>query len=102
MVGDAFLMDEIRKGNADIGFESSGHFILNYGNNILLGDGILVAKTLIDIFSRFNLNIVLSWLEEIQLTPMKTENLRVEKKILRSTTQKIHVNEQEKTNSNTK
>ena len=27
-VGDAFLMDEIIKGNADIGFESSGHFIL--------------------------------------------------------------------------
>ena len=75
-------MDEIRKGNADLGFESSGHFILNYGNNILLGDGILVAKTLIDIFSRYKLDIIFSWLKEIKLSPMKTENLRFEKKLL--------------------
>ena len=53
-VGDSFLMEEIKKGNADLGFESSGHFILNYGNNILLGDGLLVAKILIDIFSRYS------------------------------------------------
>ena len=81
-VGDSFLMEQIRKGNADLGFESSGHFILNYGNKILLGDGILVAKILVDIFSRYKLDTILSWLKEIQLTPMKTENLRLEKKLL--------------------
>ena len=81
-VGDAFLMKEIRKGNADIGFESSGHFILNYGNNILLGDGLLVAKILIDIFSRYDIDFIYTWLKEIQLSPMKTENLRLEKKLL--------------------
>lgn len=82
-VGDTFLMEEIRKGNADLGFESSGHFILNYGNNVLLGDGILVAKILIDIFSRHNIDLIFSWLKEIRLSPMKTENLRLDKKLLK-------------------
>ena len=82
-VGDSFLMEEIKQGNADLGFESSGHFILNYGNNILLGDGLLVAKTLIDIFSTYSSDIIISWLEEIKLYPMKTENLRIEKAMLK-------------------
>ena len=80
-VGDAFLMEEIINGNANLGFESSGHFILNYGNNILLGDGLLVAKILIDIFSRYNMKNIILWLKEIQLTPMITENLILNKKI---------------------
>ena len=81
-VGDAFLMEEIKKGNADLGFESSGHFILNYGNNILLGDGLLVAKILIDIFSRYTIDNVVLWLKEIKLSPMITENLRLDKNLL--------------------
>ena len=81
-VGDAFLMEEIINGNANLGFESSGHFILNYGNNILLGDGLLVAKILIDVFSRYNMSDIISWLNEIQLSPMITENLSIDKKLL--------------------
>jgi len=81
-VGDAFLMEEIKKGNADIGFESSGHFILNYGNNIFLGDGLLVAKIFIDILSRYTINNIILWLKEIQLSPMITENLRLDKDLL--------------------
>ena len=81
-VGDVFLMEEIKKGNAHIGFESSGHFILNYGNNILLGDGLLVAKILIDIFSRYSMDDIILWLKEIYLTPMITENLRLDKNLL--------------------
>ena len=81
-VGDAYLMEEIINGNANLGFESSGHFILNYGNNILLGDGLLVAKILIDVFSRYNMSDIISWLNEIQLSPMITENLSIDKKLL--------------------
>lgn len=81
-VGDSFLMEEIKRGNANLGFESSGHFILNYGKNILLGDGLLVAKILIDIFSRYNIDNIILWLKEINLTPMVTENLRLDKNLL--------------------
>ena len=81
-VGDSFLMEEIKRGNANLGFESSGHFILNYGKNILLGDGLLVAKILIDIFSRYSMDNIILWLKEINLTPMVTENLRLDKNLL--------------------
>ncbi len=81
-VGDSFLMEEIKRGNANLGFESSGHFILNYGKNILLGDGLLVAKILIDIFSRYSIDNIILWLKEINLTPMVTENLRLDKNLL--------------------
>jgi phosphomannomutase len=47
-----------------------------------IGDGILVLKLLVDIISRVGLSKVISWLDEIEMMPMKTLSLKANKTIL--------------------
>ena len=81
-VGDSNLVEVIKKGKAEIGFEPSGHFIFNFSDNILLGDGLLITKKIIDILSIYSIDKIKSWIDEIRLIPMKTENLKIDKMVL--------------------
>jgi phosphoglucosamine mutase len=92
-VGDKNILREITKKNVELGSEPSGHIILNYGNNIYLGDGVLIARIIIDIISRKGIKKVISWLEEISLIPIKTVNFKISKKILEDADVKECLNE---------
>ena len=92
-VGDINILKEIKKKNVELGSEPSGHIILNYGSNIYLGDGVLIARKIIDIISRKGIKKVISWLAEISLIPIKTVNFKISKKILEDANVKKCLNE---------
>ena len=78
-VGDSYLLEAIKLKQAQYGAEASGHIITPIMN---IGDGILVLKLLVDIISRVGLSKVISWLDEIEMMPMKTLSLKANKTIL--------------------
>ena len=84
-VGDAYLFDAIKDGYATIGAEASGHYMLNYNNGknqVLIGDGLLAAKKVIDIISRYSLDVIKTWLKDIVTVPMSTKSIHIDKTIL--------------------
>lgn len=84
-VGDAHLFDAIANHGITMGAEASGHFMMTYRDDktsALIGDGMLAAMYMIDIFSRYGLDTVKSWLKEIKMMPMKTKNINISKDVL--------------------
>ena len=83
-VGDKNIIKEIMNEKVDLGSEPSGHIILDYGEKTYLGDGVLVARKIIDIISRVGLEKIISWIKEISLYPIKTVNYKISKKVLKN------------------
>jgi phosphoglucosamine mutase len=84
-VGDAYLFEAIKNQYATIGAEASGHYMLSFDNgveHVLIGDGMLAAKKIIDIMSRYGIDVVKLWLEEISMVPMTTKNLHLDRTCL--------------------
>ena len=78
-VGDAYIIDAIEKNQVTRGAEASGHILTEH---ITIGDGILASCKLFDVVSRQGLEQVKSWLGELQLYPMETKNIHINKNIL--------------------
>lgn len=84
-VGDAYLFEAIKDGHATIGAEASGHYMLHYDNGmnrVLIGDGMLAAKKVIDIISRYSLDVIKTWLKDIEMVPMSTKSIHIDKAVL--------------------
>lgn len=84
-VGDTYLFEAIKEGHATMGAEASGHYMLTYDNGIRkvsIGDGMLAAKKVIDIISRYGLNVIKSWLDDITLVPMTTKSMFMNRDVL--------------------
>lgn len=78
-VGDSFIIDAIEQGRVTRGAEASGHILTEH---ITIGDGILASYKLFDIITRQGIHQVTSWVQALQLYPMETKNLPINKNIL--------------------
>jgi len=86
-VGDTYLFDAIQYQGITMGAEASGHYMLSYkalDTSVLIGDGMLAARYMIDMISRYGLKTIQAWLSEIQLLPMHTKNIRIQKDVLQN------------------
>ena len=88
-VGDSYIIDAIEKGRVSRGAEASGHILTEH---ITIGDGILASAKLFDLISRQGIELVTSWLEELDLYPMETKNLPINKNILKDETIQSRLN----------
>ncbi len=78
-VGDSYIIDTIRKGQAIRGAEASGHMITEHA---AIGDGILTTYKLFNIISIHGMNEIKKWLNELTLYPMSTKNINIDKNVL--------------------
>lgn len=88
-VGDSYIIDAIKQGLVTRGAEASGHILTEH---LTIGDGILASAKLFDLISRQGLDLVKSWLEDLELYPMETKNLPINKKILKDETIQSKIN----------
>jgi len=88
-VGDSYIIDAIEQGHVTRGAEASGHILTEH---ITIGDGILATSKLFDLISRQGIKLVTSWLEELDLYPMETKNLAINKNILKDDTIQSRLN----------
>ena len=79
-VGDKNVFNEIKKHNAMLGGESSGHIIIN-NNNFSIGDGIISLLHVIEMLITDNKNLS-CYGETIKMMPSKLLNIKVNDKIL--------------------
>ena len=77
-VGDKYVLEEIKKNNAIIGGESSGHIIIN-NDNLLLGDGIITFLHVLEMLLNQNKKLG-DYREIINKLPSKLINIRVQDK----------------------
>ena len=77
-VGDKYVLEEIKKNNAIIGGESSGHIIIN-NDNLLLGDGIITFLHILEMLLNQNKKLG-DYREIINKLPSKLINIRVQDK----------------------
>ncbi len=77
-VGDKYVLKEIKKNNAMIGGESSGHIIINSGN-LLLGDGIITFLHVLEMLLKQNKQLG-DYREVINKVPSKLVNIQVQDK----------------------
>jgi phosphoglucosamine mutase len=88
-VGDSYIIDAIKQGLVTRGAEASGHILTEH---LTIGDGILASAKLFDLISRQGLDLVKSWLEDLELYPMETKNLPINKNILKDETIQSKIN----------
>jgi phosphoglucosamine mutase len=88
-VGDSYIIDAIENGFVTRGAEASGHILTEH---LTIGDGILASAKLFDLISRQGLEVVKSWLEDLELYPMETKNLPINKNILSDETIQLRLN----------
>ncbi len=79
-VGDKNVFNEIKKHNAMLGGESSGHIIIN-NNNFSIGDGIISLLHVIEMLITDNKNLS-CYGETIKMMPSKLLNIKVNDKNL--------------------
>ena len=77
-VGDKYVLEEIKKNNAIIGGESSGHIIIN-NDNLLLGDGIITFLHVLEMLLNQNKKLG-DYREIINKLPSKLINIQVQDK----------------------
>ncbi len=77
-VGDRYIMDYMKSGNAILGGEPSGHIILK--DHSTTGDGMMAALKLIEATKFFNKSFQ-ELISEITLFPQNLTNIKVRKKV---------------------
>ena len=77
-VGDKNVLDEIKKNNAMIGGESSGHIIVN-NNGFIIGDGVISFLHVLEMLLTKNKNLSY-YSQTIKIIPSKILNIQVKNK----------------------